>query len=434
MLVSQSLAHTRGKLRLVGDLGALLYPAYYVVWTWIVPLPYENLGLRLAAAASALLLIFEGRLRQHPAFLGVYWLAATSFCLPFFFTFMMLRNEYNMIWVGSLLSAIVVLILFYPGFRTALLVWIAGTAAAYAAELALAGQLPAMQLISTEYPLSDQQHLTAFVFVLVFLVIVTNLLNLHRRSVERSGIENVNDWAATILHQTLTPISAVNLALQGIRPHVEDRPRLLAVVDSAIDEGHQAVKSAREILSFAVPPEETLNEGASIHAAVQRAIDTYPYGITGSFERRELIRYSSGEAQSSTGADALIIAAPLEPCVHAIRNLIHNAMQAIRQANRGHIEIEIHAGRRHHRLIFRDTAMGIPFEELPFVFEPYYTGRPTGLGLGLAYCRQFMQRVGGRIEARARTGDLPFTEFLLDFPATFRPESWLPFRPAARPE
>lgn len=414
MLVSQSLAHTRGKLRLVGILGGMLYPGYYIVWTWIVPLPYENLGLRLAAGCAALPLIFEGRLRQHPAFLGVYWLSATTFCLPFFFTFMMLRNSYNVIWVGSLMSAIVVLILFYPGFRTALLVWISGTVAAYAAEYSLAGRLPVMQLISTEHPLSDQQQLLAFGFVLIFLVAVTNLLNLHRRSVERSGIENVNDWAATILHQTLTPISAVNLALQGIRPHVEDRPRLLGVVDSAIAEGHQAVKSAREILSFAVPPEEYLEnlESICMRDAIERALDTYPYGITGSFECRELIRY---EARADRD---FCVAAPLEPCVHVLRNLIHNAMQAIRQANRGHIEIEIEPGRRYHRLIVRDTAMGIPFDELPFVFEPYYTGRPAGLGLGLAYCRQFMQRVGGRIEARARTNELPFTEFLLDFPAT----------------
>lgn len=263
--------------------------------------------LRIAAALAAVPLIWEARLRLHPAFLGVYWVVATAFCLPFFFTFMTLRNDYNVFWIGSLMAAIVVLILFFPNFRVALLLWLVGTAAAYATEYGIAGALPEIQLLSKEEPLTQGQQLTAFGFVLIFLVAVTNLLNLHRRSVERSGIENINTWAATILHQTLTPISAVNLALQGIRPHVEDRPRLLSIVDSAIEEGHQAVKSAREILSFAVPPEETLEQRSliSARAAIQRAIETYPYGITGPFEKIELIDFHDGEDFE--------IEAPLEP-------------------------------------------------------------------------------------------------------------------------
>ena len=410
LLIAQSLAHTRGKLRLVGILGTLLYPGYYWVWTAIIPLPYENLGLRLVAAATAAPLIFEARLRSYPAFLGIYWIVATTFCLPFFFTFMMLQNHYNVFWIGSVMAAVVVLILFFPHFRVAFMVWSAGTAAAYALAFGLAGQLPEIELLSEAHPLSQGQQLLAFGFVLTFLVTVTNLLNLHRRSLERSGIENVNAWAATILHQTLTPISAVNLALQGIRPHVEDRPRLLAIVDSAIDEGHQAIKSAREILSFAVPPEEISEPRQIISAAraIQRAIDSYPYGITGAFETKNMITFDAG--------NDFDISAPLEPFVHAVRNLINNAMNAISVSGRGTIRISLTRGRRLNTVSFYDDACGIPVEDLPFVFEQYFTGRPAGLGLGLAYCKQFTQRAGGRIEVRSRTGSEPFTEFLLSFP------------------
>lgn len=414
LLISQSLAHTRGKLRLVGILGGLLYPVYFVIWEYVVPLPYENLPLRLAAAVAAAPLICETRLRLYPAFLGIYWIVATTFCLPFFFTFMMLRNDYNVFWIGSLMSAVVILILFFPNFRVAFSIWLIGTAAAYLTEFAMMGHLPDIELLSASHPLSQAQQLTAFGFVLIFLVVVTNLLNLHRRSVERSGIENINTWAATILHQTLTPISAVNLALQGIRPHVEDRPRLLAIVDSAIEEGHQAVNSAREILSFAVPPEEVPEARCIISArdAIQRAIDTYPYGITGAFEQPGLIEFRPNSDFE--------IEVPLEPFVHVVRNLINNAMNAIDQSKHGSILITVEGGRRFNRISFCDDACGIPVEELPFVFENYFTGRPAGLGLGLAYCKQFMQRAGGRIEAHARTGPNPFTEFLLFFPVASR--------------
>jgi two-component system CAI-1 autoinducer sensor kinase/phosphatase CqsS len=412
ILLAQSLAHTHGKLRLVGILGALLYPGYYFVWKYVVPLPYESLTLRLVAGMFALPLIFETRLRRYPASLGVYWLISTTFCLPFFFTYMLLRNNYNVYWLGSALAAVVVLVLFFPSFRIALLVWITGSAGAYLAAYASLGALPPIELMAPHHALDEMRLLMGFGFVLIFIVTVTHLLNLHRRSVERSGIETINAWAATILHQTLTPISAVNLALQGIRPHVEDRPRLLAVVDSAIQEGHAAIRAAREILAFAVPPEEgsESRESTSASEAIRVAIETYPYGITGVEERRELIEFAP--------RSDFVIKAPAAPLIHVFQNLINNSMNAIIQAGRGEIAIQIRPGRRHNLILFRDNALGIAFEQLPFVFESYFTGRPAGLGLGLTYCRQFMRRVHGRIECNTRTGAEPFTEFLLYFPAT----------------
>ncbi|HTU22324.1 MAG TPA: ATP-binding protein [Gemmataceae bacterium] len=45
-----------------------------------------------------------------------------------------------------------------------------------------------------------------------------------------------------------------------------------------------------------------------------------------------------------------------------------------------------------------DTGPGIAAEELPHLFEPFYTTRPEGTGLGLALCREIVQQHGGRIE------------------------------------
>ena len=49
------------------------------------------------------------------------------------------------------------------------------------------------------------------------------------------------------------------------------------------------------------------------------------------------------------------------------------------------------------RLTVRDTGPGIRPEHLERVFEPFYTSKPQGLGLGRAICRSIIDAHGGRM-------------------------------------
>jgi signal transduction histidine kinase len=67
---------------------------------------------------------------------------------------------------------------------------------------------------------------------------------------------------------------------------------------------------------------------------------------------------------------------------------------AIRPASAGQSAIVIEV---------EDTGSGIPEEDLPHIFEPFYTTRTKGTGLGLAICRQIVEAHGGTMRVR-RTG------------------------------
>jgi signal transduction histidine kinase len=55
-------------------------------------------------------------------------------------------------------------------------------------------------------------------------------------------------------------------------------------------------------------------------------------------------------------------------------------------------------------IVVRDRGEGIPPEDLPRVFEPYFTTRRGGSGLGLAISRNIIEGLGGTITASSTAG------------------------------
>jgi signal transduction histidine kinase len=55
-------------------------------------------------------------------------------------------------------------------------------------------------------------------------------------------------------------------------------------------------------------------------------------------------------------------------------------------------------------ILFEDTGTGIKPEDLPKVFEPYFTTKEVGIGLGLAMTKQIIEEHGGRIEISSEPG------------------------------
>ena len=82
----------------------------------------------------------------------------------------------------------------------------------------------------------------------------------------------------------------------------------------------------------------------------------------------------------------------------AITNIILNAIQAI-DAN-GKITIKIAGYTKHVTLDISDSGPGIPEDVMPYIFEPLFTTKQRGTGLGLSSCKNIIEQHGGTISVR----------------------------------
>jgi signal transduction histidine kinase len=107
----------------------------------------------------------------------------------------------------------------------------------------------------------------------------------------------------------------------------------------------------------------------------------------------------------------------------AFLNIILNSQKAMPKGGTFTISTHTLPGRRDDgkevqevQIIFEDTGIGILEENLPKIFNPFFSTRSDGTGLGLAITKNIIEEHGGRIEVKSQVN--VGTKFIITLPAT----------------
>jgi len=197
---------------------------------------------------------------------------------------------------------------------------------------------------------------------------------------------------ARLAHEIRNPLSSLDLHLQLldedlvlIDPGV--RPRLSGQLDVIHAEVRRLNQIVQQFLNLAGPSSLALEP-----------VDLAPMLA----HVRDLL---SPEAQSRQIELRLNIAEGL-PCVmadsvqlsQALMNLVINALQAVGRS--GLVAVRADHSSDHVRIEVWDNGPGVPAERLGLLFEPYYTTKKEGSGLGLWIAQQIVAVHGGDIQAQ----------------------------------
>ncbi len=205
----------------------------------------------------------------------------------------------------------------------------------------------------------------------------------HVRS-ERLAV--LGEFAAGIAHEIRNPLSSMRMTLQLVGEGLRGKEAEDVLV--ILDEVARLEASVEGLLLYAAEPR--LARGPVDLAAVAGeaarllARQTAHLGVTVEVE-------AAGGAPAALGDEAR-----LRTCA---TNLLLNAIQASPRG--GRVRARAAGGEATAVLEVSDEGPGIPAEVGDRIFEPFFSGRPGGTGLGLAVTRRIVEAHGGRISFRS---------------------------------
>jgi PAS domain S-box-containing protein len=224
---------------------------------------------------------------------------------------------------------------------------------------------------------------------------ITTERKLEQQVVQSERLAAMGAMIGGVAHELNNPLTAILGVSELMQDKVTDESSLKQL-GMLQQQARRAAEIVKDLTYFSRPPAPG-KSGINLSEVVDRTLTLYAYSlrknnITVDFLREPGLPYAQGDPQQ---------------LMQVFLNLIVNAEQAIREGRAGGT-LRIRLGKSANSVwaSFQDDGTGIPPENLPLIFDPFYTTkRPgRGTGLGLSICKSVMKEHNGNVEAANAPG------------------------------
>ena len=205
------------------------------------------------------------------------------------------------------------------------------------------------------------------------------------REIEAERLRAFRETARRVAHEMRNPLTPIQLAVAQLsRSATGTQADAIEVLTA---EAGRLEQLAKEFTEFGRLPEGPAAAVDLVELMEELARTTLPPGLTA---RLDL----------DPGTPTLL--GHYDPLRRAFSNILRNAVEAC--DGRGEIEIAVAPDNGGARVTVRDHGPGVPPQDAERIFEPYFTGKAGGTGLGLALVRQTVELHGGTIAVEPTPG------------------------------
>lgn len=195
------------------------------------------------------------------------------------------------------------------------------------------------------------------------------------RRLHKTKLGAIKELAYGLSHEINNPLANISTRAQQLQ-RGEDDPSRVATLQRIIDQVYRAHEMIADLMFYANPPTARLNL-CEITPIVQAVIDSFEEET-----ERQGIRVEVTRPDEPT-----FIMVDADMIGEALRVLIRNAVEAI--GCQGTIVVSIAGNGDATKIHIADSGPGLSEVARQHAFDPYYSGREAGRGLGLGLCRAY---------------------------------------------
>ncbi|MCE3242218.1 MAG: two-component system sensor histidine kinase ZraS [Deltaproteobacteria bacterium] len=218
--------------------------------------------------------------------------------------------------------------------------------------------------------------------------------NLEAEVAQRDRLSALGNMAATVAHEIRNPLNSVSMGLQRLKGEfrpTQDEEEYSRFIELMRGEVQRLNSIVEEFLSLARPLE----------------IKPEPVRIDELLKEMAVLVESDAKSKK---VEIKVVVPPELPAAwvdrnyfkQALLNLILNGMQSMPHGGLLTLEAKVAHGKM--VVIVADTGDGIPKDILPRIFEPYFTTKTKGAGLGLSIARRIVEAHGGTLTVDSAVG------------------------------
>ncbi len=218
-----------------------------------------------------------------------------------------------------------------------------------------------------------------------------------RAMLERSGrLASIGVMAAGITHEIAQPLNYIKMTTDGLlltaptsdRTQVSIPARKLSRMVQAVDRIAKVVTHMRE---YWTAPAETAHTAVDMRTALSNVA-----ALLG----QQLVDHGV-ELVMNLPPGPVVVRSSMVNLEQIVVNLVGNAMHALEHVSERRIEIDLRVSDDVVEMVVEDSGMGIDEEDMPRLFDPFYSskGPQGGMGLGLPIVQSLVERSAGNISA-----------------------------------
>ena len=202
-----------------------------------------------------------------------------------------------------------------------------------------------------------------------------------RRLAAQTELARLGEISRTLSHEIKNPLSAIRLQTGLLKKTLpEDRRADLRIIEEEIQRIALLTERVGDFLRDPRGEPQELDLDA--------------------FLRELALRYDGRLRYQPPEGEAVRVRVDPQRLRSVMENLINNALES----GEGEVEVRCAAQRHRAEVSVQDRGAGIPPEIRPKVFDPFFTSKTKGSGIGLSVARRFVEAAGGRLELAARAG------------------------------